>query len=101
MHASGWASPNTSIALYLKPKFHNETTIGHLRFYVGVLKKSIPSCGKGAKYSNHELEGKTRTLQSCSRPKRVKTVASRPKAIKTKKRWGPFRTFCLPGTSCL
>lgn len=42
--------------------------IGHLRFYVGVLKKPIQSCTGKAEDSNHRLERKTRMLQICLRP---------------------------------
>lgn len=67
--------------------------IGHLRFYVGVLKKPIQSCTRKAEDSNHRLERKTRMLHICPRPKeppkQIKEgqgIVSTPKAIKREKK---------------
>lgn len=59
--------------------------IGHLRFYVGVLKKPIQSCTGKAEDSNHRLERKTTMLQICPRPKEpLKQIKEGQESLYTK-----------------
>lgn len=67
--------------------------IGHLRFYVEVLKKPIQSCTGKAEDSNHRLERKTGMLRICPRPKEPpkqikegQEIVSTPKAKKREKK---------------
>lgn len=68
VNVSGWVKPTISISFYFNPNTIMRPHIGHLRFSVRVLKKTIQSCTRKAEDSNHRLKRKTRMLQICHEP---------------------------------